>query len=78
MKPSGSRLLARSEASPTTGGFSGCSSGHSPSTSRPVPQSARGSPASSASSPRRRGAVISLPRWETDVNSVSSMVTRAA
>jgi hypothetical protein len=42
-------------------GFSGCASGHSPSTSRAAPHPARGSPASSASSPRSRGAVISFP-----------------
>jgi hypothetical protein len=43
-------------------GCSGCPSGHSPSTSRPVLAPVRRSPASSASRLRTRGLVISWPR----------------
>jgi hypothetical protein len=46
-------------------GFSGRSSGHSPSTGRPAPHPVLNSPANSDSRPRSRGAVISRPRWET-------------
>ncbi|MCP3819427.1 hypothetical protein NLX86_15325 [Streptomyces sp. A3M-1-3] len=57
-------------------GFSGCSSGQSPSTSSAVLHPVRSSPARRASRQRSRGAVISWSRWETRDSSVSSMVVR--
>src|SRR5215218_7980758 len=59
-------------------GCSGCSSGHSPSTSRAVLAPVRRSPASSASRLRSRGLVISWPRKATRDSSFSSVVTRPA